>query len=108
MPQETTLKLSEFTDTPLFRTRDDGEKSGEQYYDEILKDAFENAIRSGSHLVLDLDGLKFLASPFLRTSVGALVEHFGLASVKSTIDFRSQRAPLRIEQAKRVLQALPS
>ena len=104
MPQEMTLKLAEFTDTPLFRTRDDGDKSGEQYFDEVLRDAFEKAAKIGAHLVLDFDGLKFLASPFLRTSVGALVERFGIDKVKKTIDFRSLRAPLRIEQARRVLQ----
>ena len=103
MSKETTLKLAEFTDTPLFRTRDDGDKSGEEYFDEILKSAFEEALKSHSHLIIDLDGLKFLASPFLRTSVGTLVQVFGLPQVKNTIAFRSLRAPLRVEQAQRVL-----
>lgn len=98
---EINLKIkvaTDFTDAPGARYRSDGDKSGQEFYEEILKPKFEEAISSTSKLEIDLDGTWGYASSFLSESFGKLSIEFGKSKVKSLLSLVSEEDPDLIEK----------
>ena len=59
----------EFTNHPFGRYRDDGERSGEVFRDDILIPALEKY----DHITVDLSGSNYYGSSFLEEVFGGLV-----------------------------------
>ena len=62
-----TINIKEdFSPTTGFRTYEDGPKSGLEFYETLLKEKFENAIRTNDKLKIILDGGEGYTSSFLN------------------------------------------
>lgn len=89
------IKISEdFSEYPGARYYEDGPDSGQQFYDRVLKDAYETSLQRQEKLVVDLDGTAGYASSFLSESFGRLAQTFGVkevlnSSVKSSQSFQT-------------------
>jgi len=94
-----TIKVSEeFTKTPGTRYKTDGEYSGEQFFEELLKPRFEVAVESKVNLIVDLDGGYGYATSFLEQAFGGLARVFGVAIVESIIMIKSDDEPSLISE----------
>lgn len=96
-----TIKISkDFTDTPGARVYNDGEFSGEEFYDKLLKPKFEEAKRHGTKLMVDLDGTNGYASSFLNEAFGRLGNEYGPDLVWESLEITSLEVPKYIQKVK--------
>ncbi len=93
----------EFSETPGPRDRSEGEFSGKQFLEELLKPRFEQARREGHILLVDLDGTEGYATSFLEAAFGGLAREVGQASVLKTLAFKSDGEPYLIEEIKKYI-----
>lgn len=95
----TELRISkEFTDTPGPRKRSEGEFSGEQFLEELLRPRFIAAREAGVTLHIDLDGAVGYPSSFLEEAFGGLSREFGYELVKRVLEFKCDDEPYLLEQ----------
>ena len=88
------LKIStDFSIVPGARYYSDGPLSGEEFYDNNLRKAFQEALENNEKLTVDLDGTAGYASSFLSESFGLLSEHFGKDIVLKNIEIISVLEP---------------
>lgn len=74
MEQDIVVSVAkDFTKTPGGRYRAEGEHSGEEFREEILAPKYAEALKRGTILVVDLDGVAGYATSFLEESFGGLV-----------------------------------
>lgn len=90
--------VKQFSITPGARYRSDGNFSGEEFYEEHLKPAFEKAIENKKVLTVDLDGTDGYATSFLDEAFGRLAEEFGPAYVLDRLQLISNEEPDWIEE----------
>ena len=67
------------------RFRKDGPYSGEEFREDILEPAFVSCDR----VVIALDSLSGFSASFFEEAFGGLVRKYGLAAVRSKIEFRA-------------------
>jgi|APLak6261672214_1056088.scaffolds.fasta_scaffold02019_2 hypothetical protein len=79
----------EFTDAPGARYRTDGDKSGEEFYEELLKPTFKEAVSQQVTLLVDMDDTWGYASSFISGSFGRLSHEFGRDIVKQYLKIKS-------------------
>jgi hypothetical protein len=85
--------LKDFTEYPGLRHCSISEKSGEEFYHEILNNKFYDAITQNEKLVVNLDNTGGFASSFLDEAFGNLVFDFSLEKVKHNIEVISFQEP---------------
>ena len=89
-----TLKISkDFTEYPGARYISDGPFSGEAFFNELLREKFEKALRTDVILTVDLDDTAGYASSFLSESFGRLAQEFGKEKVKKYLQIISRQEP---------------
>lgn len=88
----------EFSTTPGARYPSDGEFSGQDFYDRILKEKFSACIKQGAVLIVVLDGTHGYATSFLDEAFGRLVDDFGINKTKKNLEFISIEEPYLIEE----------
>ena len=94
-----TLKVSEaFSNTPGARYYEDGDDSGQEFYDNCLKEAFKGALERRELLTIDLDGTEGYATSFLDEAFVRLVRDFGKNDVLKFIRIISNDEPDWIEE----------
>jgi hypothetical protein len=72
------LKISsDFSETPGARYYTDGQDSGQEFYDKILRHALKEAIDENTILTIDLDGTEGYATSFLDEAFMRLAKEFG-------------------------------
>lgn len=86
---------SDFSDAPGARYRKDGPHSGEEFLEELLRPKFEEAIKKGVKLIIDLDGVWGYPSSFVSGSFGKLSIEKGAEQLLSTIVFISYESETR-------------
>lgn len=69
------------------RYRKLGSKSGQEFYEDILKPAFE----LGQEIVIDLDNIRGPTPSFFDEVFGSLVRDFGLETVQARVIIRAAR-----------------
>lgn len=89
---------TEFTFTPGARDYDDGKESGQEFYEKLLKDRFQEALDQGVKLKVDLDGVEGYPSSFLSESFGLLGNEFGGRVVWSNLIIVSNEVPKYIRK----------
>lgn len=94
----------DFTDAPGARYRQDGPKSGEEFYEELLLPKFKEAQSNGVKICIVFDGAWGYATSFISEAFGRLSEKFDSKSVLERIDFISEEDPFLIEYVKRVIK----
>lgn len=100
MKTHTIIISSDFTDAPGARHRADGPKSGEEFYEDILKPNFVDIKEKQEELLIDLDDTWGYASSFISGSFGRLSNEFGSEDVLKYLRFKSQDEPLLIEKIR--------
>jgi uncharacterized protein DUF4325 len=96
--------VESFTRTPGGRYRHQGPNSGQQFREEVLAPAFEEAERNGAELVVDLDGGYGYATSFLEEAFGGLARQKGVRAVESILCFVSKEEPYLIDDLKRYIE----
>lgn len=88
-----TKYVKDFSLRPGPRYINQGDFSGEQFYNEYLKEWFEEAIRSNMVLEVVLDGTDGYLTSFIDESFGRLVYDFGLSEVHDRLRVISELEP---------------
>ena len=83
----------DFSDAPGARFYSDGPDSGQEFYDKLLKPKFEEALKSGSKLIVDMDGTFGYATSFISASFGVLSKNFSSEKVLNILDIKSDEDP---------------
>jgi phosphomannomutase len=91
---------TEFSATPGARYISDGKHSGQEFYETLLKDRYETAMKNGRKLTVDLDGTHGYATSFLDEAFGRLSKDFGAVNVFNNIFFVSNEEPYLIDEIK--------
>ncbi len=86
-------KVADYSMRPGPRLNEQGNHSGEDFYNKCLKSWFEEALQSSVKLRVILDGTDGYLSSFLDESFGRLVYDFGEETVKNNIEIVSNNAP---------------
>lgn len=86
--------LTQFSESPGPRYCRQGRWSGEQFYHDILNQAFAEAYQNGDKLILDLDGTDGYMSSFLDEAIGNLVYDFGMQVVTDNLIVKSREEPV--------------
>lgn len=88
----------DFTDAPGGRYREDGEYSGQQFLEELLRPAYEEAKHDGKKLIIELDDVYGYPSSFVSGSFGKLsIDVQSREDLLSLIEFKSS-SPTRISR----------
>lgn len=95
----------DFTDAPGARYYKDGDHSGQEFYETILKEAFETCSNNNDKLIIDFDDCYGFASSFLSESFGRLSTEFGANTVLSILEFVSEQDPLIPAQVIAIIKA---
>ncbi len=98
MPREQIIISTDFTDAPGARFRVDGDKSGEEFYEELLEPKFLKAKEIGGKLFIDLDNTWGYASSFISGSFGLLSARHGAEQALKHLKFKSDDEPLLIKK----------
>ena len=89
---------TEFTVFPGPRKRTEGEFSGEQFLDELLRPRFIAARDSQSALSVNLDGAAGYPTSFLEEAFGGLAREFGSEDVKRVLEIVCTDEPYLVDQ----------
>lgn len=91
--QEILIKVTDFTEYPDVRYIEQDLHSGEQFYYDIIKPNFKNALDENKVLVVDLDNTAGYASSFLDEAFGNLVYDFDFEKIKPHLKIISTQEP---------------
>lgn len=94
----------DFSDTPGARYRSEGDFSGEEFRESVLKPNYLLAIKNNEHLVINLDGGYGYPVSFLEEAFGGLAREYGSKSVLQTLMFISNDEPPLIEEIKKYIK----
>lgn len=72
------------------------EKSGEDFYHEVLNEEFYKAIKQNKKLLVNLDGIRSYSPSFIDESFGNLVFDFGEEMIKKWLIVKSDEKPFWI------------
>jgi len=84
---------AEFTVTPGPRKRSEGEFSGEEFLESLLRQRFVSALDAGSVLSVNLDGAAGYPSSFLEEAFGGLAREFGTQRVLANLEITCSDEP---------------
>lgn len=90
----------DFTSKPGARYYSDGPKSGQAFYDEVLKAAFEKTLNDKVKLIVDLDGTEGYATSFLDEAFRRLSDEYDPDTVWNNLRLISEDEPDWIDEIK--------
>lgn len=93
LPQMMIHIATEFSETPGPRSRDEGDYSGQEFLEDILKPKFEEAKKNKQRLLIDLDETYGYATSFLESAFGGLARTYEPNEILETIVFKSNEEP---------------
>lgn len=71
------IQFAEFSQFPGGGLREQGNKSGQEFREDILAPALRDAVRNDGTVTVDLDGTMGLSTSFSREAFGGLIAHEG-------------------------------
>lgn len=86
---------NDFSDSPGARYKQDGPHSGEEFFENLLRPKFVEAMEKRIKLEIELDGVWGYPSSFVSGSFGKLSLEFSADAVLSTIVFVSEESETR-------------
>lgn len=98
--------LKEFGPITGFRYYTDGPKSGQEFYEKLLKPKFEEAISCGSKLKIEMDGVEGYLSSFINEAFRKLGEDFGSADVWERLIVEYSESPRVIDKIRKAVYNL--
>lgn len=90
----------QFTMTPGARLYSDGEKSGQEFFDLLLRNSFLEAVAQNVKLKVILDGTEGYPSSFLNEAFSLLGNEFGADEVWQRLIIVSDEVPKFITKVK--------
>ncbi len=97
---------TEFTDTPGPRKCSEGEDSGQEFLEDLLRPRFLSARDANAILHINLDGAVGYPTSFLEEAFGGLAREFGSATVQRILEITCNDEPyLREQIAKYIREA---
>lgn len=94
----------EFTDTPGPRKRSEGEHSGQEFLEDVLRPRFLEARRTCVLLVINLDGAVGYPTSFLEEAFGGLAREFGSDEVERVIRLTCNDEPYLAGQIEKYIR----
>ncbi|MDY2987159.1 MAG: STAS-like domain-containing protein [Peptoniphilus sp.] len=94
------VNVKEFTTTPGGRYKQISSFSGEEFRDDILRPAIEEAINKGENIVINLDGTYGYPTSFLDEAFGKLCKYFTNNELKK-ITYISNDEPSLIQDIEK-------
>jgi hypothetical protein len=94
----------DFSPTPGPRTRREGDFSGEQFLDELLKPKFIQARDSNESLVVDFDGAVGYATSFLEAAFGGLARNYEPHLVLKTLKLVCTDEPSIVDEVRHYIE----
>jgi hypothetical protein len=94
----------DFSETPGPRSRVEGDFSGEEFLEKILRPRFEQARAANETLTVDLDGTEGYATSFLEASFGGLARLFEPSLVEGLIKLKSDDEPYLISEIQKYIR----
>lgn len=95
----------DFSDAPGARYYDDGDDSGQEFYEKLLKPKFEEALSKSTTLEVDLDGTYGYATSFISEAFGTLSTEFGKDVVLQNIKITSTEEKKILEYTIKVIKS---
>ena len=96
MEKEKIIICTDFSDAPGARYRKDGPKSGEEFYEDLLRPKYLKAKETNTKLLVDFDNVWGYPSSFISGSFGRLSTEFGKEEVFEILEFKSDDDKLLI------------
>lgn len=93
MKEQSVIRVFDFTEYPGPRYILQGEDSGEKFYLDFVKPAFEKALENKGILEIDLDYTAGYAPSFIDETFGNLVYDFNMQSIRDHIKIKSDDEP---------------
>jgi STAS-like domain of unknown function (DUF4325) len=97
------MKLSvatEFSETPGPRAPEEGDYSGELFLGELLRPRYEEAVRAGDTLTVDLDGTEGYATSFLEAAFGGLGRLYEAKDILKVLRFKCDDEPYLVDEIR--------
>src|SRR4051812_18103321 len=96
----------DFAAAPGPRYRTEGKHSGEEFRQDLLVKALQDAMKAGGKLIIDLDGTAGYATSFLEESFGGLIreEGYSMQQLESVLEFRSTEEPQLLDEILRYMR----
>lgn len=100
------INVTDFSITPGSRYKDEGKKahSGEEYRENYLEPAFNDVVKNGNKLIVNLDGTIGYGTSWLEEVFGGLTRKFGKKVVFEKLDFISEEEDYLIEDIKQYIE----
>jgi hypothetical protein len=98
MKELTLLIAEEFSPTPGPRYDTQGPSSGEKFLKHWLQPKFDEAVKAGATLLVDLDGTEGYATSFLEEAFGGLARSRGAEAVRATLRLKTLDEPYLEEE----------
>lgn len=94
--------VKDFSRCPGARYPEEGNNSGQEFREKLLSPKFREAIESGNHLIVILDGSAGYATSFIEEAFGGLVREgrYTLEQILNTMEIVSNEDPSYIDDAK--------
>ena len=89
---------NDFSETPGARYRSEGDFSGEEFREDVLKPKFEEIKDSNDKLVIELDGGYGYPTSFLEEAFGGMARIYGSKIIKEKLIFISNDEPSLLEE----------
>lgn len=94
----------DFTKTPGPRKRKDGQFSGQQFLEDLLRPRFVQVRDSGSTLRVNLDGVAGYPTSFLEEAFGGLAREFSQDIVDRSIEIVCTDEPYLDQEIRRYIR----
>lgn len=94
----------EFSPTPGPRYREEGDFSGEEFLEKLLKPKYDEAVAAREILEVDLDGAEGYATSFLEAAFGGLAKMYGVDEVLKNIQLRCEDEPYLVLEIQKYIK----
>lgn len=96
---------SAFSSTPGPRYKIEGENSGEEFRESVLRVIINKAVENNAKIIVDLDGTAGFGTSFLEESFGGLIriDKFDYSKIDKLLFIISNEEPYLIDDIKQYL-----
>ena len=95
---------TEFSRTPGPRLRREGDDSGEEFLEKLLRPRFLMALEAKTRLFVNLDGAAGYPSSFLEEAFGGLAREFTSSKVEENIEISCTDEPYLVDQTLKYIR----
>lgn len=100
-----TYKIAkQYTEIPGPRFKKEGEFSGEDFRETVLKVLVRQAQQASEKILIDLDGGYGYPTSFLEEAFGGLIRELKDKELNNIFEFKSDEEPLLIGEIKKYIQ----